>query len=281
MSHSKCPGPVTKESIEKYAAYGPDFIFELKVLSVLRALKINCVHTGVYEDPTQQKCREFDIRAEVPGTGTIHLAIECKNITPTSALVVNCVRRQEDEAFHEILVNAGQPVTNGRSYIDKIRGENSLYSTGQWVGKALSQVDENGKELRKPTENSGGCFDRYNQAVQSAAGLVDRAREIGNQGATRHRHFILPVLVIPDEVLWVLKYGADGTLIEEPGLANHISYKLNRHISSGYVDRRSSAFTDFISYCISHLEIVTVGYLPDFFQKYLRIGSQEASIFEA
>lgn len=280
MSQPKSSCPVTKENILKYAEARPDFVFELKVLSILRSLNVDCVHTGAYEDPTQQKCREFDIRAEVPGTGTIHLAIECKNIGPGSAVVVNCVRREEEEAFHDILVNAGQPVTGGRSYVDKIRGASSLYRPGQWVGKSLSQVDDKGKELRATTDNNG-CFDRYNQAVQSASELVDRAREKGNQGIIKHRHLILPVLVVPDEALWVLKYGADGTLVGEPASAHHVSYKLNRQISSGFVDRRSSAFTDFISYCISHLEIVTIGYLSDFFAKYLRIDGRGDSIFEA
>ena len=84
-----------------------DFSFEVEVLRLLVSCGFECEHGGSYKDPVTNKTREFDIRATIIyGTQFfLRLAVECKNLRENFPLLVSCIPRKPEEAFHEICVS--------------------------------------------------------------------------------------------------------------------------------------------------------------------------------
>jgi hypothetical protein len=81
-----------------------DFAFELKTLKILNENGFCCEHGGTYHDPVTRKPRQFDIRAtKVWQDLCMQLAVECKNLSDSSPLLILCVPRSPAEAFHEVV----------------------------------------------------------------------------------------------------------------------------------------------------------------------------------
>jgi hypothetical protein len=70
-----------------------------------------------------------------------------------------------------------------------------------------------------------------------------------NMTIPAHRSVVLPILVVPDETLWVVNYAERGTLQEGPMLRNQAEYFIG-HVQ-GIRQNYNASFT------ISHLHIVT------------------------
>lgn len=254
-----------------------DFAFELEVLHELQRLGIKANHAGLYTDPSTDIAREFDLRVDLGAGREVHLAMECKNLREDFPLLVQCVPRVAAESFHQIIYNAGGPVAQGRSYTHNMHAT-KLYPESDPVGKAFAQV---GTQNSNDTCSDPKFYDKFAQAMQSTAELVNDARERGNEDATKRCHFVLPVVVVPNDRLWQVDYGVNGTQRTAPHLKPHISYKINKSWSSGHFNHTSSAFTDFLRYKISHMEFVEKGYLEVFFETFLGKGSNFDPIFTA
>ena len=73
--------PITGADLTTFLNTDSDFAFEMKVLRWLENNGFCCRHSGTYRDPVTGKLRQFDIRSEITsGTGTLALAVECKNL---------------------------------------------------------------------------------------------------------------------------------------------------------------------------------------------------------
>jgi hypothetical protein len=115
------------------------------------------------------------------------------------------------------------------------------------VGKKTDQVrrDKSGSLISDDKET----FDKLNQAVNSCKDLVHQLVRSSGQdffGA------VVPVLVVPSNTLWEVKYAADGELVERPHTVAHATLLLNH---PWVVDRGGYGP---ISYCLSHLELITI-----------------------
>jgi hypothetical protein len=267
---------ITKDDIAKFADSSSDFGFELRILRNLTSLNIVCEHGGTYEDPVTKKPRQFDIRASLfLESQLVRFAIECKNIRENFPLVVFQVPRSNFESFHEI-VYSHKPKSLGFGELPRhgscvrLRNHDSFYRPGDYVGKSCSQVGciANGDV----TGNDAEVYDKWYQAIHSAHELVDRANDDWEKTNSRTcLTFVLPVLVVPNDRLWVLNYDADGERLEEATQVGRTTYYIDKFIPAG--NRLTG-----ISVHFSHLEIVTESGLEDLCQGFLN-GSHVNKVF--
>lgn len=259
---------IVTNDIINYADNYSDFDFELKVLSLLNHSNYKCQHGGIYEDPITNKSREFDIRAfREYGRLRVRLAVECKNIRANFPLVLHGINRQKHESFHEILVRrirqsrsklySAYDESQDHSQVFRDSPSMSLYPSGKLVGKHPDQVGRHHTEEKLIT-GDGGVYDKISQAIHSAYDLIkdacnepDRGKDVAS--------FILPILVVPDESIWIIPY-------EETGKRNVNPHKVDQ--ISLYVDKtwRVGKETD---YTISHLEIITISKLMEWLKNIL------------
>ena len=246
---------LTQDDIKRYAIENTDFGFEMKVLRALKTSDWDVEHSGTYVDPISKKNREFDLRANKRFKKWPHevwLSIECKNINPTFPLIVQSVQRARQEAFHEIIhytMNGSQPqVARSTTF--------SRYTSNQddWVGKSFDQVrlDRKKDEL---VSSEGKTFDKMSQALSSAEGLIQRCVPSSNERDARF--IICPVLVIPDNCLWRLRYDETGTQVGDPKQVESIQYFINQSWPFSMQGIETV-------YTISHLEIVTISAIGKF-----------------
>jgi hypothetical protein len=160
------PKDIELKDVEEFIETQSDFLFELRVLDRLRDLSFTCEHSGTYEDPVSKKVREFDILATINERDlAICLSVECKNLKKSFPLVVHCTRRNEVEAYNDIVIVEGQteltkfePLSNPAK-IHCLRGRSSIYKTGRIVGKSTDQISRDDKgELRK---NDSEVFEKF------------------------------------------------------------------------------------------------------------------------
>ena len=143
---------ITSYDLLEFLAGYSDFGFEIQVLKQLREMGFNSQHGGSYDDPVTKKPREFDIRAfKRSGNRFLRLAVECKNLRPNFPLLVSCLPRSKDEAFHEVAwsfdpehenrPNKSLPAAVAASSKPlRLRGVACLYKQDDYVGKDCNQV---------------------------------------------------------------------------------------------------------------------------------------------
>lgn len=243
--------PFTGEEVQQYIDNYSDFSFEVKTLALLCASGFNCSHSGTYTDPVTGKTREYDIRATktvgVPNIGfyELQLPVECKNIKPFSPLVVHRLPRRREESTHDLVINTGK--SRGRL---SVPSPFSLYQKGSLTGKSVDQLRRS--DLRIYGSDSE-VFDKVSQSLSSAHEMIQTT-------AGGHGNFIvssvIPILVIPTGTLWVVDYDENGNVIKGPETVQQTSYYCGKTWS--YPRQLLSA------YSITHLEIVTIDYLPEF-----------------
>jgi hypothetical protein len=254
---------VTQVDIEEYLVDYADFSFELRVLKELLDLKLECQHGGTYDDPITNKSREFDIRALMHGDEDlrVHLSVECKNIKSNFPLVLHCLKRKEAESYNE-LVRTFQPIDSPAQILaapaESVRvTKQTLYFKDRYVAKSADQVGRARDNTIEATD--GGVFDKISQAINVANDLISDAYYLEVDAEDRYT-FVCPVLVVPDSMLWQVKYSEDGARIGPPEQINHVSYFIGKEWSIGPVG---------FSYSISHLEIVTFSEIKNFVSQYL------------
>jgi hypothetical protein len=100
------PDPITVSDLIEYLENHSDFSFEIETLRALIKLGFTCEHGGTYKDPATQIPREYDIRAtHQVKERLLHLAVECKNLRPDFPLLISCLPRRPEEAFHELSIS--------------------------------------------------------------------------------------------------------------------------------------------------------------------------------
>jgi hypothetical protein len=240
--------PITPVDLAIFAANDSDFAFELRVLHQLRDLGFQCEHSGTYKDPVTGKFRQFDIRAN-KNLGKVHLAlaVECKNIRPYHPLLVSAVPRTRPEAFHD-RIEVTPASYRGTSRCIRLIGRDSAYSVGENVGKKTDQVGRENTPDAELVSDDSATFEKLNQAVNSCRDLV---LYCGSTFDMPYLRVVVPVLVVPDGVLWQVDYTANGTMTEKPRVIPATTLFLGRSWEFDRGDRLQ------IPYSMSHLEIWT------------------------
>jgi hypothetical protein len=137
----------------------------------------------------------------------------------------------------------------------RLKGDYRFYPPHEYVGKACSQV---GRLLNGDlTGNDAEVYDKWYQAIHSAHDLIDWANEdweTNDKGACAT--LVLPILVVPNERLWRIKYRSDGMRESDPERTDRATMYIDKFVAS--TDRLAG-----ISASFSHLEIVTERGLAD------------------
>jgi hypothetical protein len=248
MSKSLKSDAILKTDLEEFLASESDFAFEMSVLSKLREIGFRCKHSGTYQDPVTKKIRQFDIRAEkINENRKLSLAVECKNFRPNFPLLITAIPRTHGEGFHQIIFFRSSHTTD----IQTVMSPHSLYIPGEMVGKSTNQVGraENKSEL---VSDDGAAFDKINQAVNSAEDLVSASLARNWPEVFR---VVVPVLVVPADVLWQIDYDYDGKVVRPVHRVQETTFFID-HAWSTFLGIQGWKF-----YRMSHLHIVTIGSL--------------------
>jgi hypothetical protein len=237
--------PIALKDLNEFLASESDFAFEMKVLSLFRKLGWTCSHGGTYEDPITHKIRQYDLRAEkIDLNRKLLLAIECKNLRSNFPLLVSTVPRTANEAFHAIIrFREGQ--AHVFREVERVAQNRSIYRLDEMVGKQIDQVGRNKEGL---FSDDSSTFDKMSQAINSSWNVfVGPACE---SGAPRFR-VVVPVLVVPSNMLWQVEYDHDGNITKQPDRVDEANLFID-HLWA------ASVGGDALNYRISHLHIVTV-----------------------
>ena len=228
--------PVNIDTIKRYLAEQSDFAFEMEILQIV---KMRCAGQtswgGIYYDHNTGKQREYDIRSEIPVNpykldSWIELAIECKNIRSYYPLVISCTKRtlseQKNDLWRWPMLQKGskeEPIINfGISYE---RHTLFLDYNDEFVGRALDQVGEDSKgELVFGDEE---IFNKWTQALNSTYGMLHDALSVRQPGEKINLVF-LPIVVVPDNTLWQVKYDENGECISLPQSVSQLSYRIGQ-----------------------------------------------------
>lgn len=261
--------PITLDDMRQYVQSDDDFRFEMETLQMLDKASETALpgtktieHGGTYIDLVTGKSREFDIRlAYVSGSGkdvqlVMACAIECKNLRSNFPLLVSRMPRRKEESYYEVV----KSTANSESSVEEIRAdfdERHPYLEQTPVGKGVVQV---GKPVSADLPDfyalSSDAHDKWSQAIHSSLDLLIAgcSHQLGKNPVVCLT-WVLPILVVPDGMLWVQDYGRDGTRSDDPKPADVASVYVGRELVGR--DRRANSH----SYRISHYEIVTLSHL--------------------
>lgn len=272
---------IVAEDFQEYLQSQSDLAFELQVLKILKNEGCKCSHGGAYDDPVSKKTREYDIRAEINAENfKIKMAIECKNLRPNFPLLVSSIPRSKEEAFHQICL--GSPGKRDNMAFEKYFGkkisvntaqfqDSQLYATGEPVGKSCSQVGRTHND-RQITSSDSEIYDKWSQALSSSYDLLTEIYQEIEKTNTVRFCFFLPILVVPDGRLWEVQFSEIGEAVTPPKIVNRCQYFVGK---SFYAKWNWTGH----SYTFSHLEMMTVTGLKDFFQELKRDNNLTSKIF--
>lgn len=267
--------PITHSDLIEYLDNHSDFSFEIETLKALITPGFSCEHGGTYEDPAMQIPREYDIRAILQMDARfLRLAIECKNLRPNFPLLISCLPRRPEEAFHELSISVNPrtefQTENGitqrlarkalamisHAQIHRFKNTDSLYHIGQSVGKSCDQVGRS-KNDAEIISGDSGIYNKWSQALSSAHDLISLILSDGKRNGMPSASLVLPVVVVPNDRLWCVQFNSEGNRISDPTLVNRCSFFVNRE----YFYQSSSGEKKFV---VFHLKFVTSDGLLEF-----------------
>lgn len=198
-----------------------------------------------------------------------YLAIECKCLRPSFPLLISQIPRIPSESFQDVMqaegvqkVDGGQVHTVGPRVL-RLHGVRSIYPPNQYVGKALVQVGYN--DAGRFLANDHEVFDKWGQAIASVNGLIREAATLQVHSEIPQRSVVVPVLVVPDERLWIANYSEDGSLQDGPEQTDQVQFFIGE--GQNYVPNLDRLYT------VSHLHVVTTSGLQKLLESFLDDGS--------
>ena len=258
------PNEITANDIADYLTSEDDFAFEVSMFKACIDAGLRAEHGGTYQDPVTKRDRQFDIRALArDGKLMVRFAIECKNLKLNFPLLVSRVPTMSSENFHEVIISGQRevnPLTTVYEKTDTVRmtGNYSMFMPETFVGKSTTQVGRNPNQ--DFVDGDKEVFEKWAQAVASACELVNEAAhdfELLNHDVAAT--VVLPILVVPDETLWVADYSKEGILLAP-------AKKTDRCLI--YLRKEASNLPFVTEYWFSHLQVFTkfafIGYLKKF-----------------
>jgi hypothetical protein len=194
--------------------------------------KIAPEHGGTYTDLHAGKPRQFDYRFQIRNrydkSRCVFLAVECKNLHESSPLVVCGRSRTHEEAYHTFIESSRTPPFS----VTRKTG-NSIYTLGEFVGKSLVRLkNESSGQLKSASDSD--VYDRWSQALSSSVELAERAGSLSNDSKNYPDYpdkvlsMIMPVVVVPDGLLWKASYDQAGQISEDPALVEECEFFVGR-----------------------------------------------------
>jgi hypothetical protein len=216
--------PIDPADVRRAISDADDFGHEMRVRNLLEVTPaINFEHGGTYKDPITGKPRQFDFRCSLrKQNALLSLAVECKNLSVESPLVISGTWRRDQEAFHDLIESrtgrfeSGSMVFVGLSSTTRrSQGGDSFYGPKKFVGKSLLRVKMS-KNAPVASPDSD-IYDRWSQALASGIDLASEACELSMKLHSPHVFSaILPVVVVANGSLWTVVYDDKGDMLDEP-----------------------------------------------------------------
>lgn len=261
--------PISGEDIQEFIDSNSDFGLEIQVKKAISDLGIIPLHGGTYLDPLQDINREYDFRFTYKqGIRTLYIAVECKNISSYSPVLVSCLPRSANESKSQLFVVTKDKMLKSKAstrpggtrygltnIFHPLEIENpKRYPVEQLCGKSVNQVTRKGDGSFSGKDSE--IFDRWSQAVSSLIDFSQEPRTISI--ATEYElHAFLPIVVIPDERLWHIGYDSLGNVIQPLDQTDCISVYVDKTFdnfnSKRPVNLRAPADVRF-----SHIEFMTL-----------------------
>ena len=229
---SQTASAITPASFAEAAARLDDFGFEMQVRAVLSHDCPGVEHGWTYIDPVEEKPRQFDFRAlcaSQSGFRQVRLAVECKNLSPNAPLLVSGTKRTKAEAFHDFIVSDG--TVGHRVLIMRDKKHNFLYPAEAFVGKSLLQLIHDSGRWTSVRDDAKQIYNRWSQALASSMDLAELATCMGAKTGELVRTMVLPVVVVPDGMLWTLEYDEAGGTVGPPAPVNYTTLFLKHRIN--------------------------------------------------
>jgi hypothetical protein len=274
---------ITAQDVRRVIESGDDFGHELRVRRVLRGhTQGQLRHGGTYLDPVTNKPRQYDLRWHLfhPAGFGVNLAVECKNSSADTPVVVSGLKRTNRESFHHLvesrmggtfLVGKFRAVYDVRSMgVVRRRQVSELYPSESLVGKSIVRIDrsEAGKApntvIRYVALKDHEIYDRWSQALASAKDLVLEARHYADHYKLPHLFtIVLPLVVLPNRALWSAEYNENGKLVDQPSEIDQCELFVAREIEvpAEFAQQPSSVFN------FSHIHFFTINGFADFLLK--------------
>jgi hypothetical protein len=254
--------PVSPSDIRNVVTKEDDFGHELRVGRVIRgSAAIQVEHGGTYTDPVTQKPRQFDYRCCLrKGSEILFLAVECKNLSPAVPLVVCGIKRQEIEAFHDIIQSRlgfftrGSSVVSGASSVTRRASrENAFYPSGNFTGKSLVRIQTDKTPMVRSQDSD--VYDKWAQAISSAVELAKSACDCAKKfGQPTLLASVIPLVVLPDGLLWKVEYDDNGNVPNDPTQITGCEIFVGRQIEAG--GEKGTPFFHWFTF--SHVHFFTV-----------------------
>ncbi len=197
--------PPTLDDLEYRYKEASHIQFELTVKRILEK-KLNVTHGGRYHDPATQKIREFDLLGHEHGVrigssseffNRLELAVECKNIHESNALIIGCrkafcedlngfmVMSRSDEISHFNHTN----ISLSKDFDLKVLSNDG----GDFIGTEILEVKPSGKEV----------YDKWSQALNHAMYRYPRLVSQTVQGSVFTGYVAcIPIFVVPNDRLF-------------------------------------------------------------------------------
>lgn len=224
--------PITPETMSKALTATDDFGYEMRVRTLLENNGGVVQHGWTYSDPATGKTRQFDIRCAFRHNKSrrfLQLALECKNLTPESPLIVSGVSRTQSESFHDFIVSSHSAI-EGLQGIRRVQSNNQIYPVGEFAGKNLIRLKQGDKGLIPSREYESEIYDRWSQAIASADELCKNATRAAETTPGPTFTVVVPGVVVPDDTLWSLQYDREGNFGSGPVPSKAVSFFLNHKV---------------------------------------------------
>ena len=220
----------------------------MTALASIRAAGFEADHAATYKDPISGKLRAFDIRARWSGNSrSLRFAVECKNLRANAPLLIHATPRTPLESTHSVV--ARYQNGPGIFYPDAIPRE-GCYRTNEPVGRQTDQPSKDASGDFKSTDS-----ETYEKWIQAVSGCQDLVREmVSSESIDSQLCAVVPVLVIPDGMLWQVEYAGNGDVVAAVRQVARSSLILRQTLS---VDAR----VGLLHYNLSHIEVVTLSEL--------------------
>jgi hypothetical protein len=244
---------ITAKDIRSVIESSDDFGYELRVRRVLRGHREGQLqHGGTYVDPVTGRPRQFDLRWHVffQELGVaINLAVECKNISHETPVVICGLNRRPNESFHCLIESRAAGTFRAGSSRVSFDGpsigvvrhsavSSDVYPPDTFVGKSIVRIERRpdaartaNTAVRYIASKDKEIYDRWSQALASAKDLLLEARYYAHKYKLRHVFTVtLPVVVVPDDALWSAEYDEKGSLTTEPSKMDHCEFFVGREV---------------------------------------------------
>jgi hypothetical protein len=231
--------PIEASEIKRVIEVEDDFGHEMRVGNILtninyptisytgrQAQVLSPEHGGTYTDKVTGKTRQFDYRSQIVGgvvtPQRLYWAIECKNINPDYPFVICGRQRTTEESYHTLF-----KFVNHQFKVVRSNDFNSIYKPLEFVGKSVRRIKRKQNDLT--AEGDSEIYDRWSQAISSCHDFAEKAFK--DMGTSNCAVFMMPLVVVPNDTLWIANYKEDGLLADAPNKVDQCQFFIDQKIS--------------------------------------------------